>query len=356
VAQCKLCERSRWFLNLTTFGLCKSCAKLLGEEVQSRYRLISKSIRAIEHSMRPDAKVARCGVIIEHAEALLKYEGRGLPFDLDQPSELLATYRRLRAEIIETIAVEPVMTEVGIVDPICPYCGVVLPEMPKSKKKCRKCRSPIFVKKRPIDQRYVLVTEEQLDLIEEQWAIANGTHERFLEGRRFRDEVRRQLTMRLGRVPLPHEMERAVLEEEAAGCVQTHDWGAYRNARMNIGFLMRDNGDPQGAISELLQVCYLDLNGPRNLGGLMNDPALLRKYKPFVTTEGELVPGIVAPLAEIVADTEIASENLMQMFFEVGNKLHDQLSLPIKPETAWSLLIGKLGEYEVENEDETEGE
>lgn len=80
-------------------------------------------------------------------------------------------------------------TLIGVTEAVCPYCDHVLEKMPGRKKKCPACTKDIYVRTRPQDKVKILVREDQLLLVEEQWSIANGTHPQFLAGQKHRKTI-----------------------------------------------------------------------------------------------------------------------------------------------------------------------
>ena len=54
--------------------------------------------------------------------------------------------------------------------PICPYCDFKLEKMPGRKKKCPSCKEFIFVRTHPNLRKTVLVTEEEAEEIQKEWA------------------------------------------------------------------------------------------------------------------------------------------------------------------------------------------
>lgn len=62
------------------------------------------------------------------------------------------------------------LTEIGVTGDECPYCGQPLPKRPGRKAKAPCCGKPIFVRTRPADGKSVLLREDQLPLLESQWA------------------------------------------------------------------------------------------------------------------------------------------------------------------------------------------
>lgn len=61
------------------------------------------------------------------------------------------------------------LKEIGILTPNCPYCNIKLNTFPQRKTKCKNCNNYIYTRQRPIDFKKVLVKEDELKLIEEEW-------------------------------------------------------------------------------------------------------------------------------------------------------------------------------------------
>jgi len=72
---------------------------------------------------------------------------------------------------------EPKLQRIGNTDPVCPFCDHKLGQMPRENEKCPGCGESLFVRKRPIDEKMIVVTESQVQVVEEQWSIADGTYE-----------------------------------------------------------------------------------------------------------------------------------------------------------------------------------
>jgi hypothetical protein len=66
-------------------------------------------------------------------------------------------------------------TAIGNADPVCPYCGYRFDRMPQQKKKCPSCHNFFRSRTRPLDNRKVLIKEEELGELERQWAGEPGS-------------------------------------------------------------------------------------------------------------------------------------------------------------------------------------
>jgi uncharacterized Zn finger protein (UPF0148 family) len=133
-----------------------------------------------------------------------------------QPSRPLASNIRLVSATLSGEGVSQ-FAPVGNVDAICPYCNQVLVKKPGRKKKCPFCGQFIYVRTRPSDKQHVLATETQVEQIEEQWSVVNGTHDTYLLVKRlFAEklaEEKAKLANRYGREPSDNEVEVSLLRE-----------------------------------------------------------------------------------------------------------------------------------------------
>jgi len=53
----------------------------------------------------------------------------------------------------------------------CPYCNNILPKIPKRKTKCKFCGNCYYIRTRCSDRKKVIVTEQEIDVIEREWSI-----------------------------------------------------------------------------------------------------------------------------------------------------------------------------------------
>ncbi len=226
---------------------------------------------------------------------------------------------------------------IGVTDPACPYCGRQLEKMPGRKKRCPACGNDIFVRTRPQDKARILVRGDQLLEVEEQWAIANGTHDQFLAAERRRQNITAQLRTRFGREPSEHDIQWALLSDDIVTRAREENWGHYRNARFAMAEMLAKEKELLQALEFLLEVCYLDLNGPNNCGGL-TDPGLLREFPRFDPEDGFLAPGVVARVHGMMDTLQESPQQVQSRFATIADRLARSLKLPLPPEEAWDKL------------------
>lgn len=108
---------------------------------------------------------------------------------------------------------------IGNTEAVCPYCSVLLPKFPLAKTKCRECGNFIYSRKRPFDGEKVLLTKEDADKVEYQWAVENDsasfpTLATYHEEKEREHRILASLRSQLGREPRPGELRTAVIKTE----------------------------------------------------------------------------------------------------------------------------------------------
>lgn len=225
---------------------------------------------------------------------------------------------------------------VGNTDAVCPHCNETLAKKPGRKKKCSHCGQFIFVRTRPSDEQRVLVTESQAEEIEEQWSIVNGTHDEYLATKkRFSDE-KGKLAKRFGREPSDNDVTWSLLNQDLMGHASQQNWGLFRNAKMEMADILRKEAKLLDALGMYCEVCYLDLNGPNNVGGI-TDRELLKQFPPWNPKQDAfLAPGIVDKIVRLIDKAEVGEEQVKDIFTTRASKLKDSLRLLVSVSKAWS--------------------
>src|ERR1043166_8898484 len=68
----------------------------------------------------------------------------------------------------------PVLVDIGQTNAVCPYCSSPFGKMPARKLRCARCQRVVVIRTRPSDGRKVLLREEDMERLEEQWLIGTG--------------------------------------------------------------------------------------------------------------------------------------------------------------------------------------
>ncbi len=100
MATCKYCGRSGLFFKVSKSGLCDFCTNGIVMEVQSRLKILNELARLIENSKNLDVRLSRCDVIVENAQALMKFENKGIDVISPLPSQYINRYSSEKSEIL----------------------------------------------------------------------------------------------------------------------------------------------------------------------------------------------------------------------------------------------------------------
>jgi hypothetical protein len=142
---------------------------------------------------------------------------------------------------------------------------------------------------------------------------------------------------KLGYVPSDADAKWAILNRDLLEHAQHHNWGLYRNAKLSMGAVLEHEGRIANALSIYLEVCYLDVNGPENIGGAV-DAGFADDYPPFQPDHGMLAPAVVDKVFELAEVLQLDEADLERRFMELAQEVHKALRLPVSAEQGWTML------------------
>ncbi|MDD3978178.1 MAG: hypothetical protein PHI15_08520 [Methanomicrobium sp.] len=245
---------------------------------------------------------------------------------------------------------------IGESNPICPYCNTPLDKMPKRKRNCPSCKNEIYVRTRPLDEKKILIREEQIDELERQWAIKNGTldqYNRNLEEKakekekvktRFENK-KAQLTNQFGYEPKENDIKWALFNEDRIYFAGDGKYGLYRNTTMYMANQLNKEKRFSDALNFYLEVCYWDINEPTNEGYFYTDPKIIAQHRIDFGNELEpmnpkIPPAIIEYIKKIQKTETINIDDLKARFIQITKRItaHSNMKPPITPEKAWLLF------------------
>ncbi len=133
----------------------------------------------------------------------------------------------------------------------------------------------------------------------------------------------------------------ARLNQELSEHAHDQNWGLYRNTLFQMGELLRGKESFEEALSRYFEVCYLDLNGPKNYG-VLSDPDLLEEYPPFEPDEEGLAPGVLDRVDTIIEAIKITAKEAKAIFDISAAKLESLLDLPVSHQDAWAKIEAEI--------------
>ncbi len=143
---------------------------------------------------------------------------------------------------------------------------------------------------------------------------------------------------RYGTTPSDNDAKWSILSSELLKHSKGSNWGLYRNTSLSMASVLEQEGGLRESLHTYLEVCYIDLNGPNNVGGFIGDPGLLSEYPPFSSREAFLAPLVVTKVNELATRLQLNDAELQSLFHESAIRVFHDLKLPISPDSAWTQL------------------
>lgn len=227
-------------------------------------------------------------------------------------------------------------TAIGETERVCPHCHELLDTEPSLKAQCPHCGRIVYKRKRPYDKKDILVTRDQLEEVEEQWAIVSGEHEKYQREKKRKKKIAKRIKKQTGENPPTEKVELEALIERAEELEKNGDWGLARNKKVEIAEFLEENSRNKEAIRVYIEVCYLDANGPRNVGNLSTEEE--KRERAFSQDLAFISPGIIKKIARLMRKLDLKPNELKQSYLEIANDTEQRLidvTLPRKPRKAW---------------------
>jgi len=199
----------------------------------------------------------------------------------------------------------------------------------------------MFFRTDPTSNSRVVVTAQQAEAIEDEWARVNGTWEyRQAEKDRF-TRIKAELSKQFGTTASDADVNWRILNEDSIAHARMQDWGLYRNTIFQMGEHLRKEGKLNAAIEKYLLVCYIDTCGPNNVGipiGQKNEWG----QKPFSKSEAFLAPGVTGEIAKAATKSGMVLADIKAAFMEMAVKYKHAVPFTISPETSWHEIEKEL--------------
>lgn len=221
----------------------------------------------------------------------------------------------------------------------CPDCSHQFEKQVTRKRKCPSCGQTLVVRTHFSSKNKLLFLESDIEKYEK-------------EARKYYDQ--NALKRLIGNVGLTDEFVKqmndnpknfssfdiawGLFNQQGLKHAQDMNWGLYTNIRSSMGqLLMRENRKKE-ALHFLLEVCYFDINGANNNGGI---PIDLQRYPAFRPNNGYLAPGIISMIEDIIEELNLSIDEVKELYIKHNTKIRNSL-IPLSPEESWLKLETEL--------------
>ncbi len=220
--------------------------------------------------------------------------------------------------------------------PECPYCKKSLMKIPSRKIKCDYCGNFMFVRTTPKGNNRVLVTENEANKIDIEWAKVNGNYDMVIEKEKTLEKIKLGLKEKRGVSPSDNDVKWSYLNQQLLENIKNNNWGSYGSVKREMAQILEKEGRMLNALHVYLSVCFLEINGASNSS--TNDPEILKELPPFNLDFYEsLNPWLVNKIRKIMDIEKISLEELQSIFID-SNKSISKYGMPLSVDTCWAEL------------------
>ncbi len=218
---------------------------------------------------------------------------------------------------------------IGVTTPNCPYCNIELPKFPGRKTKCRNCGNFIYVRTRPIDSKRILVREDQIQTIEDEWAIKGGYYEDVKRARTDFEEAKAQLIKIHHTDNIPkNDILWFMYNQQRLKYAAQKEWHEYGVCCEGMADVLFDEKKYKPALALYLESAYFDLCCQGNVDGFVS-PSIIRRSHRI---------GFTSYFFECISNLKMSLEELEQLFY---NLELININFPVDRKEAWKYL--KIG-------------
>jgi hypothetical protein len=227
--------------------------------------------------------------------------------------------------------------------PICPHCAGALQRMPTKSQKCALCHKDVQVRTRPSDLKSVVVTPNEAEMLDEQWAMGEGRYEELQRAKQRRSQARVSLAEKFGQAPSEGDVEWKLLNEDLLTSASKQDWPKYRDTKHAMAQLLSRENKHKHALATLLEVCFLDINGPINVKA-DRWRGVSEQLGPWTPKFGRLNSRVVERIIRTARAGDLTSEAVHSLFVERATVVRQALHLPVGVDAGWGQLNAALQE------------
>ncbi|PLT31987.1 hypothetical protein [Bacillus sp. V5-8f] len=229
---------------------------------------------------------------------------------------------------------------------LCPHCAHQFEKEVTRKRKCPSCQNTLLVRTHHESKRKMILKEEQLPEYEKE--RTKYYKDKWIEDffNKYGTTLEEEHSKTGSGSPYPYDIAWGMLNRVAMERASEMKFGLYRNVRMDMGDLLKQEGKLKHSLLFYLEVCFLDINGATNA---TTHPELMKEYPPFRLESAFLAPGILAYIETLSEELNLSLEDIKEEFINHNKRSYkDNVLVPLSAEKAWLNLEKELLERKEE--------
>lgn len=220
----------------------------------------------------------------------------------------------------------------------CPYCKEKLEKVPTRKCKCPHCKEYIYSRTRPNDRKKILIREDQIKELENEWSKYYEEKEKSeLYAQEDFNKARDDLAKQFEKEPSLNDVKWRVYNQRIIEYASQRQWGLYSNNKLDMAFLLQKENKLKQALMTMFEVLYLDVNGGRNYGftGEQLDSMGIKEFDPKTAF---LAPGVIGPVQDIISELNLSMTQAKELFIQTNKQMKPSKNMPLTEEKAWEQI------------------
>jgi hypothetical protein len=193
----------------------------------------------------------------------------------------------------------------------------------------------MFVRTRPKDRIRAVVTKQTANQIDQEWNVAGGIRDPFSGKEEEFEKERTALTKKYSKQYSIDDVKWSHFNRQLINHIKERNWGLHSSTRYEMAEHLRGSMDLKRALETYLEVCYLDINGPMNLGAPGKHGIDMPPYDPEL---GSIPPAVVDHIQRISAYLKLQKPQVRKIFLDHNADIAKRMRLPLTPEVCWLKL------------------
>lgn len=215
---------------------------------------------------------------------------------------------------------------IGMENKICPYCGNILEKFPSRKKQCKACKNYMYIRTRPYDNKKVIVTEQEIEIIKEDELKKYGEYEEYLiQKQKFEQEKDWLKKIRNCNYVPNEDVQWSLYNKDRLLLFSQQNWKEYMEITSKMAQQLYIEKKYDDSLELYLEAGYFDICSPDENGAFENREAIL----------GYPHCSYIINLIQCMEKAGLEIEDVEKMFYNVPIS---NIKIPISRKEAWEII------------------
>lgn len=217
---------------------------------------------------------------------------------------------------------------IGITTANCPYCGIELSKFPARKTKCKNCGKYMYVRTRPADNQRIIIKEEEISIIQDEWDKKNNVYE-LKQKEKTRFELKKAYLMQVRKTNYvsDNDVYWNLYQEDRAIALSNKEYMLYADITDSMGDILFEEKKYKAALQYYCEMVYISICCNHLETGFMDKNNAINYHLKDVYN--------VRKLVNCGCECDYELEDIKEVFM---NFITIQEKFPLTREEAWNIF------------------